>query len=358
MPSYKDEKTGKWYVKFRIKDWKGDTKYITKRGFSTKRDASAWETDYRTTQNGSSDMKFADFAILYKRDIEPRIKASTMETKRNIIDKQIVPYFGKKKINEITSADIMQWQNIMLSTQNPKSGKCYSKSYLKTVHNQLSAMFNHAVKYYHLPCNYASIVGNMGHEKETKSDFWTLPEYQCFLSQLIDHPDAYYAFELLYWCGIREGELLALTKNDFDFTTNTLTINKTYHRMNGKDYITSPKTSKSVRTILIPHLVAEELKDYFSMRYCLNENERVFQITKRYLFDMMKLGSAKAKVKQIRIHDLRHSHVSLLISLGYSAVAIADRLGHESYNVTYRYAHLFPSTQKEMVHSLNALMEE
>ena len=357
MPSYKDGKTGKWYAKFRIKDWKGDTKYITKRGFATKREALAWERDYCKAQSGSLDMRFADYAEMYKTDIANRIKISTMETKRNIIDTKLVPYFGKRKISEITSADIMHWQNEMLNLQNGKTGKTYSKSYLKTVHNQLSAMLNHAVKYYGLPCNYARVVGNMGHEKETKSDFWTLTEYQCFSSQIIDYPDAFYAFELLYWCGIREGELLALTKSDFDLTNHKLTINKTYHRMNGKDYITSPKTSKSNRIILIPQTIVEELKDYFSMQYDLQDNERVFKVSKKYLQNVMAYGSDKANIKRIRIHDLRHSHVSLLFSLGYSAVAIADRLGHESQNVTYRYAHLFPSIQQDMAHQLNSLAE-
>ena len=69
----------------------------------------------------------------------------------------------------------------------------------------------------------------------------------------------------------------------------------------------------------------------------------------------MDRGSKAAGVKRIRIHDLRHSHISLLIEMGFSAVAIADRVGHESIDITYRYAHLFPSTQNEMADKLSSI---
>ena len=76
-------------------------------------------------------------------------------------------------------------------------------------------------------------------------------------------------------------------------------------------------------------------------------------MTKSYLHHEMERGSKLAGVKRIRIHDLRHSHVSHLIELGFSALAIADRVGHESIDITYRYAHLFPSTQIEMADKLD-----
>lgn len=72
----------------------------------------------------------------------------------------------------------------------------------------------------------------------------------------------------------------------------------------------------------------------------------------------MDRGAKKSGVKRIRIHDLRHSHISLLIEMGFSAVAIADRVGHESIDITYRYAHLFPSTQNEMADRLSNLRND
>lgn len=151
------------------------------------------------------------------------------------------------------------------------------------------------------------------------------------------------------------GELLALTMADFDFEKNTVRINKSYQRLQGQDYITSPKTAKSNRTIKLPNFLAEEMQEYFAMLYDQAPTDRIFQVTKSFLHHEMERGSEAAGVKKIRIHDLRHSHISHLIDLGFSAVAIADRVGHESIDITYRYSHLFPSKQVAMADTLDAV---
>ena len=155
---------------------------------------------------------------------------------------------------------------------------------------------------------------------------------------------SFYAFEMLYWCGIREGELLALTAADFNFDKETVTINKSYQRLHGEDVITTPKTKKSNRTIKMPHFLCEEMQEYLGMLYGLKKKDRIFTVTKSYLHHEMDRGAEAAGVKRIRIHDLRHSHISLLIDMGFSAVAIADRVGHESIDITYQYAHMLVNT--------------
>lgn len=148
------------------------------------------------------------------------------------------------------------------------------------------------------------------------------------------------------------GELLALTPADFDFDRQTVTISKSYQRLKGKDVITSPKTVKSNRTIKMPQFLCEEMQEYIGMLYEVGEDERIFQFTKSYLHHEMDRGTKAAGVKRIRIHDLRHSHIFLLIEMGFSALAIADRVGPESIDITYRYAHLFPNKQTEMANRL------
>ena len=147
--------------------------------------------------------------------------------------------------------------------------------------------------------------------------------------------------------------MLALTAGDFDFERGTVTINKSYQRIDGRDVITDPKTPKSNRVIKMPDFLIEEIKEYLAKIYGLKKSDRAFTITKNYLHREMSRGAKEAGIKRIRIHDLRHSHISLLIEMGHSAVAIADRVGHESINITYNYAHLFPSTQTDMAVKLN-----
>ena len=188
--------------------------------------------------------------------------------------------------------------------------------------------------------------------------FWTKEEYQKFAAEMMDKPLSFYALEMLYWCGIREGELLALTPADFDFTKHTVTINKTFQHTKGQDSITPPKTEKSNRTITMPRFLVEEIQEYLNMQYDIGLDDRMFPITKSYLYREMQRGCQETGVQRIRIHDLRHSHISLLIEMGYSAVAIADRVGHESINITYNYAHLFPSTQSDMADKLNQFRKD
>ena len=230
MPVYKDEKRGTWYVRFKQKDWTGQTRAIWKRGFSSKREAVQWELDYKIRQKGSLNMTFAQFVDVYKQDRINRIKESTMTTKENIISIHIVPYFETRRISDITPADIIKWQNHIMS-RTGKKGKKFSKSFLKTIHNQLSAILNHAVKYYGLSSNPAQTVGNMGTDKGIEMNYLTLEEYRKLADVLMDEPVFYYAIEVLYWCGIREGELLALEAGDFDFEKKTLSITKTFPRI-------------------------------------------------------------------------------------------------------------------------------
>lgn len=198
----------------------------------------------------------------------------------------------------------------------------------------------------------------MGKKGATEMQFWTQDEYELFAEAMMDKPVSFYAFEMLYWTGCRCGELLSLTVRDIDMVHKKLRINKSHQRHEGEDEITDPKSKKSKRTIDLPEFLVDEMQDYIKMQYGIQPTDRLFTCSRGYLHHEMDRGAAAAGVKRIRIHDLRHSHVSLLIELGYSAVAIAERLGHESIDITLRYAHMFPSVQKKMAVSLDTLRKE
>lgn len=352
MPAYKDQTKGTWYVSFYYQNWKGERTRKLKRGFRTRKEALDWERTFQLQTTANLEMTFEDFIAVYTVDMKQRMKLNTWVTKESVIQTKLIPYFGKRKMCEIQAKDVMAWQNEMMEHEN-REGQKYSPVYLKTLHNQLSAIFNHAVRYYNLKENPAAKVGNMGKAKGREMLFWTKEEYQKFAEVMMDKPMSFYAFELLYWCGIREGELLALTPKDFDFQRQTVSISKSYQRIRGKDVITDPKTPKSNRVIQMPEFLCEEIQDYIKSLYGVKETDRMFTVTKSYLYREMDRGSVRANIKRIRVHDLRHSHVSLLIEMGFSALAIADRVGHESIDITYRYAHLFPTRQKEIANKLN-----
>lgn len=352
MSVHKDKKTGKWLVSCRYDNWDGTRKQKMKRGFETKRDALTWEREFLQMKSSNLDMTFGSFVELYLKDRKSRLKYNTYLTKLHIIENKILPYFKDRKISDIKATDIIAWQNKIMEERDER-GELHAPTYLKTIHNQISAIFNHAVNFYNLRENPARKAGNMGKEKTKEMVIWTKEEYLKFADEMMDKPQSFYAFEILYWCGLRVGELLALTPGDFDFEKSTLRVNKSYQRLEGEDVITDPKTSCSIRTIMMPDFLKDEIREYIGMLYGIGENDRIFEFTKSYLHHEMRRGSEAAGVKKLTLHQLRHSHVSLLINMGFTAVAIAKRVGHESIDITYRYAHIFPSEQAEMADKLN-----
>lgn len=287
------------------------------------------------------------FIDIYFSDKRNELKESSMRNKRHMMNKHILPYFATKKLNEITPADIIQWQKIILE-------KNLSKTYERMIQNQINALFNHAQRIYNLKENPCKKVKRMGKSDADKLDFWTKEEYETFISGVNKQSEDYLMFEILFWTGIREGELLALTLSDFDMSNNLLHINKTYHRINGKDVISSPKTDNSVRTIIIPNFLKEEVQEYIGQHYGLPESERLFPIVARTLQKRLKKYEEKTGVKPIRVHDLRHSHVAYLINQGVEPLIIKERLGHKNIQITLNtYGHLYPSRQKEIAEMLD-----
>lgn len=205
MAIYKNESNNTWYVMARYQDWTGERKQKCKRGFATKREAAQWEQQFILQKKASMDMELESFCKLYEEDVRPRLKKSTWLTKENIIKSKILPYLGKRKVSEITAKDVLDWHN-ELRKLTSRRGKPLSPTYLKTIHGQLSTIFNHAIKFYDLSTNPARKAGTIGSEESKEMLFWTKAEYKQFSEEMMDKPLSYYAFQLLYWCGIRSGD--------------------------------------------------------------------------------------------------------------------------------------------------------
>ena len=352
MTVEKDPNTGKWLIQYRYKDWTGKSHKSTKRGFRTKKEAEEWYRSFLLKQNRSLDMKFSDFAALYMEDMRHRLREHTIIQKEYVLPDKLIPYFGEKKMNEITVADIRAWQNAMIQED-------YQPTYLKHIHNQLSAIFNYAVNYYDLGSNPCKKAGSMGKSKADEMQFWTKEEFEKFSDCLMDKRLSWLSFQILFWTGIRIGELLALTFEDVDLESKVIRISKSYQRLKGKDIVTPPKTPKSNRMVNIPAFLAEDIQDYKNSLYDLQPTDRLLPIPKTFLEKEMARGIELSGVKKIRIHDLRHSHASLLIELGFTPKEIAERLGHENIETTLNtYSHLYPNKQERMADRLESFYRE
>lgn len=354
MPAYYEEKTKTWYCKFYYQDYTGAKKQKKKRGFKLQRDAKEWERSFLEKQQGSPDMLFSDFVTLYLEEMGPRLKEFTVINKRYVINLKLIPTFGNLPLKEIKSQTVLKWQNSMMQYRD-NNGKPYSQTYLNCMNRELSAIFNYAVKFYGLKENPCKKTGGMGKQRAKEMEFWTLEEFKKFIDA-VKNPQTKMAFKILYWTGIRSGEMFALTADDIDFSTNTMKISKTMHRVNKRTLVTPPKTDNSNRYVQLSQSLADQFKEYIMMYYSMSGNDHLFPFTKFILYNERNKACAISGVKRIRIHDLRHSHVSLLIDMGYSSHIIAERIGDTVQMVDRTYGHLYPNRHKEMADMLNSLI--
>lgn len=351
MPVYPDEGRGTYYCKFYYKDWTGQRRQKLKRGFTKKGDAKDWERDFLSKHAGSPDMTFQALYDLYIEDSKQRCKYSSYKTNKSLCEAHILPYFKDKPINKITPADIRQWQNkIKKSVSSPV--------HQGNINRQFSSMLRFAVKYYGLGCNPFDIAGSIGKSRGRSMLFWTLEEFNRFI-EYVDDIALRTAFMVLFYTGIRLGELLALTVGDFDSNKGTLRINKTYHRYDKADLVTAPKTENSWREVALPAFLVKQLVDYIKRNYGIQAEDRLFYSVTEFRLRYCKKAACKASgVKLIRLHDFRHSHVSLLIDMGFSTLLIAERIGDTVQMVNNIYGHLYPNRHAEVATKLHELVSK
>lgn len=359
MPASK-EKNGTWRARFYYTDYTGRRRETQKRGFPTKKDALEYEREFLQKSEFNIEMSFKSLCELYFQDLSTRIKESTFHVKKNIIETKLIPYFCHFKICDITPNIIRIWQGKVLQDINPKTKKKYSQTYIKSLNTHLTAIFNYAVNYHNLKENPCKKAGSIGKANANEMNIWTFDEFKIFInSKSCNDLMAKTGFNILFWTGMRIGELLALTKEDIDFENKTIRINKTYLRLKNKDIITPPKTPKSNRIIDIDDNLLLLIKEYINKLYDLKDNDRLFPVTKFFFNYRLKTGIKKTNLKEIRIHDLRHSHASLLIHLGVNIVLISKRLGHEKVQTTLNiYSHIYPEANFGMIDKLSSISKD
>ena len=348
----KKDPNGTWHIQYRYTDWTGQQKKSQKRGFKTKKEAEEWLTNFKLKQAGDINMSFKEFWAIYKEDMSSRIRKTSMKQKEYIVNDKILPFFGDTPLCEINAPMIRKWQTDLM-------GQGYSPTYLKTINNQMTAILNYAVKYYDLKGNPCHKAGSMGKNKAGKMEYWTLEEFNEFADSVIDNHASWMIFNVLFWTGMRLGEMLALTVEDIDFDNNTIRINKSYTRLNGEEIIGPPKTDASIRTISMSEGLKEDLNEYIHSLYHPKPKTRLFdEYSKSFVEKELRRGIKESGVKKIHVHCLRHSHASMLVKMGFNPIEIAERLGHGKVTTTIEtYCHSSDDAEKNIASKLSQIQK-
>ena len=362
MPAYKDKDSGKWLCKFYYQDGNGNKRQKKKMGFDTKKQALEYEREYLLKRQGQPTMLLSSFINLYETDQFPQLRQNSIRTKGSRY-KKIMETFPDMPLNEISPRDIKAWQNKLISLD-------HSNGYIKALQTEFSILLNHAVRFYGLPKNPIHMVKLAKNPNyiPPKMRYRTFEEFRQVYNQ-IDNIKSKTAINLLYFTGMRKGELDALTWEKIDFENKTILIDRSLQRLKGKDVVTQTKTYES-RKISLPNTTLEILGDYKNHCYNINKEYRVFQWEKRYVENGIKQGVEKANqeikeynkshedkkplIKRIHVHGLRHSHASYLINHNINIVLISKRLGHKNTSITLdTYSHFFPIAESKMIDVMN-----
>lgn len=349
---------GIYYFSVRIQDSLGNVKQIKKQSIKWKKKKDAVEAEREFLNS----VTFEPITITYSKLLElfldfksSRIKKRSLSTYLEVNRLHIIPYFGNMRISSISKDQIRAWQNELIA-------KGFSNAYLSKIQTNFKHVllwgFNHDL----INKNPFTIEYAKREAKKKEMLFFTKEEFDQFASVITNETDNL-IFEILYWCGIRKGELQALTFNDVDFDNKTLRINKSFDNMNR--IVTTPKNNTAYREIYLSEFLIKKLMVY------VNTCQKIAGYSKDlFLFGFDKHLSAttlerrknnyckKAGVKQIRLHDFRHSHVSLLINNGINDFDIAKRLGHSREMVNNVYGHWFIESQRRLADKIDLMQSK
>lgn len=336
-----------------------------KRGFSSAEEAKEWERTFllKATNEVNNNITFKELYFIYKDAKLSKIKSTSMYKVDQIVNLHILPYWGGTKLNKITTDKVENWQAELLNITYSKNGNNikYANSHLELIQTRFKTIIKFGITKGFINDMRLSMFDIAKRKDEIKKEmlFWQPYEFMEFIKE-IDQLRFYTFFNTLYWCGLRSGEALALTWKDIDLDKRIIKIRKSYSK-HGK-IISTPKTDNSIRDVIIPemcfkallqhHEAHKKIIGYCDSRYVFDFDKPLDDNSIRYVKNR---ACQKAGIKQIRIHDFRHSHVSLLINQGFSPFDIAKRLGHTVEMVNNVYGHWFTDAQQSMVNCLDEI---
>ena len=359
MSIFKDEKTNTWYCQFYYTDWSGQRKHTTKRGFKRKRDAEKYEMSckWQPTEN---DITVGMLAKLYTSHLKRRIKIGTLKPTtysryETLIRLYILPYFPDDlQVKSITTETINQWLVTLMSYKSDHTQRPLKISSISTAKTQLCSMLNYATRRKLLSSNPMRDAEKLPVSQKKDIAVLTLEQYNIFYNSLKKEQHRL-AFNLMFFCGMRIGEVLALAPEDINDDC-TVSVHHTLGIVNGKKVLLSPKTPSSERTISVPQFVYDQLMNFISHIYDCQPDMLIFNIGIKNLSNVMEYHIKKNNLPHLTPHGLRHSNASILLKLTGDVAMVAHRLGHKNSNVTLQvYAHMLPGADKEASKMLNQL---
>lgn len=279
----------------------------------------------------------------YLKYISIKKKLNTFLTNKGRIEKYILPYFENKNIYEFNAQDFLNWQYIIESYN-------FKYNYKSSLFYTFSDLLNYCIIFYNLKENIAKRIGNFkNNDIEENNLVWNLDDFKKFINVINDQKFKL-AYKILFFTGIRKGELLALKVKDLN--NNKLTINKTITR---NHIIQPPKTRSSNRIISISEDLKKELNNYIK-NYRLKNDDYLFNITFTTLARKKDYYCEIANVKKITIHQFRHSHACLLFNYNVPIDEISFRLGHSKISMTTDiYLKYLPKKEKSVLNTLNSI---
>ncbi|WP_145458228.1 tyrosine-type recombinase/integrase [Staphylococcus pettenkoferi] len=347
----------KWGYVVRLKTKSGITKQYRRRGFELKKDALNAQREFiENFNNDEEDISFASLAEKYKSYSVGRKKETSIYNQNHLIDTILIPHFADKNIHELKPNDIDKFYRAVTPH--------YSYAYVQQMRTVLSAILNHGINFYELRRNVTKAVKIPSIEDDEDIKYWTLEQFNYFI-KTVEHPIYKAMFNILFWTGLRKGELLALRPMDIDFNQELIHVKSSW---NGKQ-ITSPKNKSSKRDIGIPtHLIQEvqRLIDYQKTVYAdYRSTDYLFAIynpekpmAPANVNKQLKKYTEPLDLPPIRVHHFRHSHATLLINNGVSLYIVSKHLGHSDIHTTANiYGHLYPNSEKEVSQLLNRKFE-
>ena len=352
MPAEKEklkgEYTGRWNARFTITLINNKKKRIFKRGFKSKKEALEYERETILNNSKAVTIPFKNAVNQFLEFKKPRIKESSYEVIANRL--RSITYFDNLLISEITPIQVSNFQNELIKTYKPRT--------IKNINAYIKMVLTWCMRYKGLVNNPFNMVDRLNLETNKRMDIITPNEFYQIIEQ-VNNDDMKLMLKLLFWTGLRIGEARALKSDDIDFENKTISVTKTYTHLKGKDVITTPKTKGSIRTIKIDDILAKDIKEYLDKALYIIDDDFIFRHQKTSYTAKFKKVVLKVLKKDLRIHDLRHSHASFLINNGVDVLLISKRLGHTNTTMTLNtYSHLYPDKEGEAIDLINKIKKD